>query len=158
VWRKCSVRVFAVADNEHDQEALREDVQKFLYDLRMEATVRVLNARDSDVCFECHQQRSDIMSRFQRARKRILQHNGLPLAPVATIKRRTVVHASSEQELAAHAEVPSRHHTHTRPVARAALFTQATGNATEPSPSLFGRIDHNMRPNITTCVSSVRWE
>jgi potassium/chloride transporter 4/5/6 len=111
VWRKCSIRVFAVADNEHDQEELREDVQKFLYDLRMEATVRVLNARDSDVCCECNQQRSDIMSRFQRARKRILQHNGLPLAPVATIKRRSVVHVDSEQELAAHPEVPSRHST-----------------------------------------------
>lgn len=42
IWRKCSVRVFVVADNAQEQQALKHDVELFLYDLRMEANVIVL--------------------------------------------------------------------------------------------------------------------
>jgi hypothetical protein len=49
------------------------------------------------------------MSRFQRARKRILLHNGLPLAPVASsVRKRAPVPCASDNDLAAHAEGDER--------------------------------------------------
>ncbi|KAK3285069.1 Protein ccc1, partial [Cymbomonas tetramitiformis] len=82
IWRKCQVRVFAVAESEQDQDTLRQDIEQFLYELRMDAQVVVLTAESSDMCCECGQQRADMLEHFQRVRTRILTKNKLPLDPV----------------------------------------------------------------------------
>ncbi|XP_017482025.1 PREDICTED: solute carrier family 12 member 5-like [Rhagoletis zephyria] len=48
-WRSCKLRVFTVAQLEDNSVQMKKDLEKFLYHLRIEATVEVIEMSDTDV-------------------------------------------------------------------------------------------------------------
>ncbi|XP_067833162.1 LOW QUALITY PROTEIN: solute carrier family 12 member 6-like, partial [Heptranchias perlo] len=49
VWRKCSIRIFTVAQMEDNSIQMKKDLSTFLYHLRIEAEVEVVEMHDSDI-------------------------------------------------------------------------------------------------------------
>ncbi|XP_044038986.1 solute carrier family 12 member 6-like isoform X4 [Siniperca chuatsi] len=49
VWRKCSMRIFTVAQMEDNSIQMKKDLATFLYHLRIEAEVEVVEMHDSDI-------------------------------------------------------------------------------------------------------------
>ncbi|XP_062916123.1 solute carrier family 12 member 6-like isoform X2 [Mobula hypostoma] len=49
VWRKCSIRIFTVAQMEDNSIQMKADLATFLYHLRIEAQVEVVEMHDSDI-------------------------------------------------------------------------------------------------------------
>jgi len=48
-WRKCRLRIFTIAQVEDDSVKMKKDLKQFLYQLRIDAEVQVLEMHDSDV-------------------------------------------------------------------------------------------------------------
>lgn len=46
-WRSCKLRVFTVAQLEDNSVQMKRDLEKFLYHLRIEATVEVIEMSDT---------------------------------------------------------------------------------------------------------------
>ncbi|KAK2862896.1 hypothetical protein Q5P01_002429 [Channa striata] len=49
VWRKCGMRIFTVAQMEDNSIQMKKDLATFLYHLRIEAEVEVVEMHDSDI-------------------------------------------------------------------------------------------------------------
>ncbi|XP_051800096.1 solute carrier family 12 member 6-like isoform X1 [Acanthochromis polyacanthus] len=49
VWRKCAMRIFTVAQMEDNSIQMKKDLATFLYHLRIEADVEVVEMHDSDI-------------------------------------------------------------------------------------------------------------
>ncbi|KAM4537310.1 solute carrier family 12 member 6 isoform 2-T2 [Odontesthes bonariensis] len=49
VWRKCNMRIFTVAQMEDNSIQMKKDLATFLYHLRIEADVEVVEMHDSDI-------------------------------------------------------------------------------------------------------------
>ncbi|KAG5261201.1 hypothetical protein AALO_G00301170 [Alosa alosa] len=49
VWRKCAMRIFTVAQMEDNSIQMKKDLATFLYQLRIEAEVEVVEMHDSDI-------------------------------------------------------------------------------------------------------------
>ncbi|XP_029437620.1 solute carrier family 12 member 6 isoform X2 [Rhinatrema bivittatum] len=49
VWRKCNIRIFTVAQMEDNSIQMKKDLATFLYHLRIEAEVEVVEMHDSDI-------------------------------------------------------------------------------------------------------------
>ncbi|XP_063042388.1 solute carrier family 12 member 6-like isoform X2 [Engraulis encrasicolus] len=49
VWRKCAIRIFTVAQMEDNSIQMKKDLATFLYQLRIEAEVEVVEMHDSDI-------------------------------------------------------------------------------------------------------------
>ncbi|XP_028934280.1 solute carrier family 12 member 6 isoform X2 [Ornithorhynchus anatinus] len=49
VWRKCGIRIFTVAQLEDNSIQMKKDLATFLYHLRIEAEVEVVEMHDSDI-------------------------------------------------------------------------------------------------------------
>ncbi|XP_061447374.1 solute carrier family 12 member 6 isoform X6 [Rhineura floridana] len=49
VWRKCKIRIFTVAQLEDNSIQMKKDLATFLYHLRIEAEVEVVEMHDSDI-------------------------------------------------------------------------------------------------------------
>ncbi|XP_016537056.1 solute carrier family 12 member 7-like isoform X2 [Poecilia formosa] len=49
VWRKCKMRVFTVAQLDDNSIQMKKDLQVFLYQLRLDAEVEVVEMHDSDI-------------------------------------------------------------------------------------------------------------
>ncbi|XP_076846847.1 solute carrier family 12 member 6 [Brachyhypopomus gauderio] len=49
VWRKCAMRIFTVAQMEDNSIQMKKDLATFLYHLRIEAEVEVVEMHDSDI-------------------------------------------------------------------------------------------------------------
>uniref|UniRef100_A0A8D0H9S7 Solute carrier family 12 member 6 n=1 Tax=Sphenodon punctatus TaxID=8508 RepID=A0A8D0H9S7_SPHPU len=49
VWRKCKIRIFTVAQMEDNSIQMKKDLATFLYHLRIEAEVEVVEMHDSDI-------------------------------------------------------------------------------------------------------------
>ncbi|XP_044521079.1 solute carrier family 12 member 6 isoform X1 [Gracilinanus agilis] len=49
VWRKCAIRIFTVAQLEDNSIQMKKDLATFLYHLRIEAEVEVVEMHDSDI-------------------------------------------------------------------------------------------------------------
>jgi len=48
-WKKCRLRIFTIAQMEDDSMKMKKDLKQFLYQLRIDADVKVLEMNDSDV-------------------------------------------------------------------------------------------------------------
>lgn len=62
----CELRVFCLGEGAAQLEQLQRDVQRFLYELRIQATVQVLNVRDADRCSHCQSPNHDISRRMEK--------------------------------------------------------------------------------------------
>ncbi|GMT23547.1 hypothetical protein PFISCL1PPCAC_14844, partial [Pristionchus fissidentatus] len=49
VWRSCSIRLFVIATMEENNVQMKNDLQRFLYQLRISAQVNVIEMPDSDI-------------------------------------------------------------------------------------------------------------
>ncbi|XP_017890566.1 solute carrier family 12 member 4 isoform X2 [Ceratina calcarata] len=48
-WKNCKMRIFTVAQMEDNSIQMKKDLKKFLYDLRIEAEVEIVEMMDSDI-------------------------------------------------------------------------------------------------------------
>eukprot|EP00049_Salpingoeca_infusionum_P011376 m.197903 g.197903 ORF g.197903 m.197903 type:complete len:1056 (+) comp14912_c0_seq1:122-3289(+) len=71
IWRKCQIRVFTVAENDDNTVQMEQDLKSFLYHLRIDAEVKVIEMLDSDILAytyekaEQMQERSRIMQELR---------------------------------------------------------------------------------------------
>ncbi|KAJ8762638.1 hypothetical protein K2173_010659 [Erythroxylum novogranatense] len=70
-FESCKIQVFCIAEEDSDAEALKADVKKFLYDLRMQAEVIVISMKTWDVQVEGGPQQEESLGAFTAARHRI---------------------------------------------------------------------------------------
>ncbi|CAH8652259.1 unnamed protein product [Heterobilharzia americana] len=63
VWRKCHLRVFVVANEDDDTVNLKKDMTKFMYDLRIHASVDVVAMSTADISAYVAQRTASIEQR-----------------------------------------------------------------------------------------------
>lgn len=88
-FESCKIQVFCIAEEDTDAVALKADVKKFLYDLRMQAEVIVVTMKSWDSQAEGGSQPDDSMEAFTGAQQRVATYlaemkaaaekNGTPL-------------------------------------------------------------------------------
>ncbi|KAM4606033.1 solute carrier family 12 member 7 isoform 1-T1 [Polymixia lowei] len=139
VWRKCKMRIFTVAQMDDNSIQMKKDLQMFLYHLRLDAEVEVVEMHDSDISAFTYEktlvmeQRSQMLkqmqlSRTEREREAQLIHD-----------RNTASHAALNDKADAG---PDRvHMTWTKEK----LFTERNRNR-EPNANVAVRDLFNMRP------------
>lgn len=70
-FESCKIQVFCIAEEDVDAEALKADVKKFLYDLRMQAEVIVINMKSWDAQAEGGSHQDESIEAFTGAQQRI---------------------------------------------------------------------------------------
>ncbi|KAI4898138.1 hypothetical protein NFI96_015401 [Prochilodus magdalenae] len=140
VWRKCKMRIFTVAQMDDNSIQMKKDLQMFLYHLRLDAEVEVVEMHDSDISAFTYEktlvmeQRSQMLkqmqlSRTEREREAQLIHD-----------KNTASHAALNDKADA---TPDRvHMTWTKEK----LFTERNRNR-EPNANMGVRDLFNMKPN-----------
>uniref|UniRef100_A0A8C7W280 Solute carrier family 12 member 7a n=1 Tax=Oncorhynchus mykiss TaxID=8022 RepID=A0A8C7W280_ONCMY len=74
VWRKCKMRIFTVAQMDDNSIQMKKDLQMFLYHLRLNAVVEVVEMHDSDIAAFTYEktlvmeQRSQMLKQMQLSR------------------------------------------------------------------------------------------
>ncbi|XP_040027863.1 solute carrier family 12 member 7 isoform X3 [Gasterosteus aculeatus] len=74
VWRKCKMRIFTVAHMEDNSIQMKKDLQMFLYQLRLDAVVEVVEMHESDISAFTYEktlvmeQRSQLLKQMQLSR------------------------------------------------------------------------------------------
>ncbi|XP_034054964.1 solute carrier family 12 member 7-like isoform X1 [Gymnodraco acuticeps] len=74
VWRKCKMRIFTVAQMDDNSIQMKKDLQMFLYHLRLDAEVEVVELHDSDISAFTYEktlvmeQRSQMLKQMQLSR------------------------------------------------------------------------------------------
>ncbi|XP_070701876.1 solute carrier family 12 member 7-like [Pempheris klunzingeri] len=74
VWRKCKMRIFTVAQMDDNSIKMKKDLQMFLYHLRLDAEVEVVEMHDSDISAFTYEktlvmeQRSQMLKQMQLSR------------------------------------------------------------------------------------------
>ncbi|KAI4297495.1 hypothetical protein L6164_037384 [Bauhinia variegata] len=82
-FESCKIQVFCIAEEDSDAEALKADVKKFLYDLRMQAEVIVITVK-WDAQTDGGSPQDDSMDAFTNAQRRIADY----LVPMKTAAER----------------------------------------------------------------------
>ncbi|KAJ4702996.1 Cation-chloride cotransporter 1 [Melia azedarach] len=70
-FESCKIQVFCIAEEDSDAEALKADVKKFLYDLRMQAEVIVITMKSWDGPTEGGRQQDESLEAYTSAQHRI---------------------------------------------------------------------------------------
>ncbi|XP_061926369.1 solute carrier family 12 member 7-like isoform X1 [Entelurus aequoreus] len=74
VWKKCQMRIFTVAQMDDNSIQMKKDLQMFLYHLRLDAEVEVVEMHDSDISAFTYEktlvmeQRSQMLKQMQLSR------------------------------------------------------------------------------------------
>lgn len=74
VWKKCQMRIFTVAQMDDNSIQMKKDLQMFLYHLRLDAVVEVVEMHDSDISAFTYEktlvmeQRSQMLKQMQLSR------------------------------------------------------------------------------------------
>ncbi|XP_053198177.1 solute carrier family 12 member 7 isoform X1 [Scomber japonicus] len=147
VWRKCKMRIFTVAQMDDNSIQMKKDLQMFLYHLRLDAEVEVVEMHDNDISAFTYEktlvmeQRSQMLkqmqlSRTEREREAQLIHD-----------RNTASHAAINDKADT---VPDRvHMTWTKEK----LFTERNRNR-EGNANVAVRDLFNMKPEWETLNQS----
>uniref|UniRef100_A0A3Q3J6B1 Solute carrier family 12 member 6 n=1 Tax=Monopterus albus TaxID=43700 RepID=A0A3Q3J6B1_MONAL len=69
VWRKCGMRIFTVAQMEDNSIQMKKDLATFLYHLRIEAEVEVVEMHDSDISAYTYERTLMMEQRSQMLRR-----------------------------------------------------------------------------------------
>ncbi|XP_052398912.1 solute carrier family 12 member 7 isoform X4 [Carassius gibelio] len=139
VWRKCKMRIFTVAQLDDNSIQMKKDLQMFLYHLRLNAEVEVVEMHDSDISAFTYEktlvmeQRSQMLkqmhlSRTEREREAQLIHD-----------RNTASHAALNEKSDA---TPERVHMTWTKDKFCTKRTRREPNASKAVRDLF-----NMKPN-----------
>ncbi|XP_033982626.1 solute carrier family 12 member 7 isoform X2 [Trematomus bernacchii] len=140
VWRKCKMRIFTVAQMDDNSIQMKKDLQMFLYHLRLDAEVEVVEMHDNDISAFTYEktlvmeQRSQMLkqmqlSRTEREREAQLIHD-----------RNTASHATINDK--AEGGLDRVHMTWTKEK----LFTERNRNR-ECNSNVVVRDLFNMKPN-----------
>ncbi|KAL5577355.1 hypothetical protein UlMin_019054 [Ulmus minor] len=73
-FESCKIQVFCIAEEDIDAEALKADVKKFLYDLRMQAEVIVITMKSWDTQAEGGAHQDESVEAFTSAQQRIANY------------------------------------------------------------------------------------
>lgn len=73
-FESCKIQVFCIAEEDSDAEALKADVKKFLYDLRMQAEVIVVSMKSWDLKVEGGSPNDESLEAFAAAQGRITNY------------------------------------------------------------------------------------
>uniref|UniRef100_A0A8C7GI71 Solute carrier family 12 member 7a n=1 Tax=Oncorhynchus kisutch TaxID=8019 RepID=A0A8C7GI71_ONCKI len=117
VWRKCKMRIFTVAQMNDNSIQMKKDLQMFLYHLRLNAVVEVVEMHDSDIAAFTYEktlvmeQRSQMLKQMQLSRtereREVIDTSVIPQAQLIT-KLGTKSHAN----LSDTATATPDHHVH----------------------------------------------
>ncbi|CAN9503340.1 unnamed protein product [Ophioblennius macclurei] len=74
VWKKCTMRIFTVAQMDDNSIQMKKDLQMFIYNLRLDAVVEVVEMHDSDISAFTYEktlmmeQRTEMLKQMQLSR------------------------------------------------------------------------------------------
>ena len=87
VWRKCRIRVFTVAENDDNSVQMQQDLQAFLYHLRIDADVRVVEMLDSDISAYTYERTAQMEARTELMEELNMSHKQRARVPEAVADR-----------------------------------------------------------------------
>uniref|UniRef100_A0A8C9X3H5 Solute carrier family 12 member 6 n=1 Tax=Sander lucioperca TaxID=283035 RepID=A0A8C9X3H5_SANLU len=88
VWRKCGMRIFTVAQMEDNSIQMKKDLATFLYHLRIEAEVEVVEMHDSDISAYTYERTLMMEQRSQMLRQMRLSKSDRERENVRSSRRR----------------------------------------------------------------------
>ncbi|XP_070830482.1 solute carrier family 12 member 7-like isoform X3 [Chaetodon trifascialis] len=114
VWRKCKMRIFTVAQMDDNSIQMKKDLQVFLYHLRLDAEVEVVEMHDSDISAFTYEktlmmeQRSQMLKQMQLSRtEREREIQSITDVSRGSIKRKKSLAASLKNPCIPEEEVAS---------------------------------------------------
>ncbi|KAG7012559.1 Cation-chloride cotransporter 1 [Cucurbita argyrosperma subsp. argyrosperma] len=90
-FESCKIQVFCIAEEDSDAEALKADVKKFLYDLRMQAEVIVITIKSWDTTQVEGGQQDESIEAFTAGQGRIASYLGEMKAAAAESRATTLM-------------------------------------------------------------------
>nr|XP_057915554.1 solute carrier family 12 member 7 isoform X7 [Doryrhamphus excisus] len=142
VWRKCKMRIFTVAQMDDNSIQMKKDLQTFLYHLRLNAEVEVVEMHDNDISAFTYEKTLVMEQRSQMLKQMQLSKTEREREAQLIHDRNTASHASMNDKSEAG---PERvHMTWTKEK----LFTER-GRNRECNSNVAVRDLFNMKPNQT---------
>ncbi|XP_036378682.1 solute carrier family 12 member 7 isoform X3 [Megalops cyprinoides] len=94
VWRKCKMRIFTVAQLDDNSIQMKKDLQMFLYHLRLDAEVEVVEMHDSDISAFTYEKTLLMEQRSQMLKQMQLSRTEREREPQLIHDRNTASHAA----------------------------------------------------------------
>jgi len=150
-WRKCRLRIFTVAQVEDNSIQMKKDLKTFLYQLRIEADVEVVEMHDSDVSAYTYErtlimeQRNEMLHEMRVTRKSRAKMTGgrrlsLNENPLNQLKVDNLLDPSRHQDLGISTQKsPSK-----------VKFSEDLNGDVEEEPSMAQQIQNHVQPNNQT--------
>lgn len=101
VWRKCKMRIFTVAQMDDNSIQMKKDLQIFLYHLRLDAEVEVVEMLDNDISAFTYEKTLVMEQRSQMLKQMQLSKNEREREAQLIHDRNTASHSSSLEKEAA---------------------------------------------------------
>uniref|UniRef100_A0A3B5LI18 Uncharacterized protein n=1 Tax=Xiphophorus couchianus TaxID=32473 RepID=A0A3B5LI18_9TELE len=100
VWRKCKMRVFTVAQLDDNSIQMKKDLQVFLYQLRLDAEVEVVEMHDSDISAFTYERTLKMEQRSQMLKEMQLSRTEREREAQLIHDRNTAAHSASNDKAA----------------------------------------------------------
>ncbi|XP_049604927.1 solute carrier family 12 member 7 isoform X5 [Syngnathus scovelli] len=141
VWRKCKMRIFTVAQMDDNSIQMKKDLQTFLYHLRLNAEVEVVEMHDNDISAFTYEKTLVMEQRSQMLKQMQLSKTEREREAQLIHDRNTASHSMNDKS----ETLPDRvHMTWTKEK----LFTERNRNR-ECNSNMAMRDLFNMKPNQT---------
>ncbi|XP_073763942.1 solute carrier family 12 member 6 isoform X2 [Danio rerio] len=95
VWRKCALRIFTVAQMEDNSIQMKKDLATFLYHLRIDAAVEVVEMHDSDISAYTYERTLMMEQRSQMLRQMRLSKSDREKEAQLVKDRNSMLHLTS---------------------------------------------------------------
>ncbi|XP_072139566.1 solute carrier family 12 member 7-like isoform X2 [Mobula birostris] len=99
VWRKCKMRIFTVAQIDDNSIQMKKDLQLFLYQLRLDAEVEVVEMLDNDISAFTYERTLVMEQRSQMLKQMHLSRNEREREAQLMHDRNTTAHSSGTDRL-----------------------------------------------------------
>ncbi|XP_043990176.1 solute carrier family 12 member 7-like isoform X1 [Gambusia affinis] len=100
VWRKCKMRIFTVAQMKDNSIQMKKDLQVFLYQLRLDAEVEVVEMHDSDISAFTYEKTLKMEQRSQMLKEMQLSRTEREREAQLIHDRNTASHSASSDKAA----------------------------------------------------------
>ncbi|XP_078054037.1 solute carrier family 12 member 7-like isoform X3 [Mustelus asterias] len=101
VWRKCKMRIFTVAQIDDNSIQMKKDLQLFLYQLRLDAEVEVVEMLDNDISAFTYERTLVMEQRSQMLKQMQLSKNEREREAQLIHDRNAAAHSSATDKLSA---------------------------------------------------------
>uniref|UniRef100_A0A8C7JT95 Solute carrier family 12 member 7 n=1 Tax=Oncorhynchus kisutch TaxID=8019 RepID=A0A8C7JT95_ONCKI len=148
VWRKCKMRIFTVAQMDDNSIQMKKDLQMFLYHLRLNAVVEVVEMHDSDIAAFTYEKTLVMEQRSQMLKQMQLSRNEREREAHLITKLGTKSHGNLNDNATA---TPDHrvHMTWTKDK----LITERNRNRSEPNFNLYS---HRNQSNVRRMHTAVK--